>query len=157
MALTTAQIDLIADAAWFFIAVEPRSIDTTGVGLTKYYGAGFTVSGEGTPALERVLRMMWQYPRGVFTIDVGSAGYQRMVAVTSDDVMMLHAAFYARYGGQIKPPVYGNPIFNDGWTANAWDFSEGPSVAVSSVFDFEAGDSYTDYSVSIIDMEQGDS
>jgi hypothetical protein len=106
VALTTAQIDLIADSAWFFIAVEPRSIDTTGVGLTKYYGAGFTISGEGTPAIDRVLQFMAQLPRGIFTVDVGSAGYQRMVAVTQDDVLALRAAFYARYGDLEKPAYY---------------------------------------------------
>jgi hypothetical protein len=106
VALTTAQIDLIADAAWFFVAVEPRSIDTLGVGLTKYYGAGFTVSGEGTPAIDSVLNFMDQFPRGVFTLDVGSAGYQRMVAVTRDDVLALRAAFYSRYGDRTKPAYY---------------------------------------------------
>lgn len=105
--LTEDQLARIVAMAWFFISIEPRTIDPVGVGITGFYGTAFDVTGEGTKGLTRVLGFMRSWPRAVVTIDVGEPGYQRMTPCTRQDILALRSRFYAAYGDVAKPNYYG--------------------------------------------------
>lgn len=106
MVLTSAQIVYITDAAWFNFYIEPRTVDTSGIGITGYFGNDFNMTGEGAVDLDKVTANLVRWPQAYLWLDVGMKGYPVFIRVWADDVAALRASFVAKYGDVVKPNVW---------------------------------------------------
>ncbi len=116
-ALPQAQIDYIANKAYYVISINPRQVLLNNIGIDTFYGGGNLWAGESAKELDDVINFIDNYyTRPAFRttfcapdihIDVG-VFVADFVKTSSADVKRLRSAFFLRYGLN-KPNVYGSP------------------------------------------------
>ena len=107
MLLTPEQIKGRVDSAWFTIDMNPHVVDTSGVGLSGFFGCGNIWSGQGATTLEMLRQRLSIYPKATMDIDISLSNVAHFTRMDGEDLLALEKAFIARYGYVDKPGEYG--------------------------------------------------
>lgn len=112
--VSDAQLGLIVDAAWAVFDVNPNVTDSSGLGVSVFFGNGNFWTAEGAVELQELQDFLelythpWRQPS--MALDLGHSQISSFRPCTIADIVQLQALFTQRYGYVKKPNAY--EIFN---------------------------------------------